>query len=291
MTGFWSLFIIIITVVSVLGTLWLLLSNAKGKPTTEDTGHVWDGDLRELTNPLPRWWFNLFILTIVFTAIYLALFPGLGNFAGQLGWTSSEQMQTKLDAVLAKRASLFAQYAQQDPEQMVGNPAAMALGRDVYLINCAGCHGADARGAVGFPDLADQDWLYGGTPHAISVSIASGRNGMMPPMAAGMDAETLDALVKTVAHWGDSALDGAVREKGMAQYTISCAACHGMDGKGNPMMGAPNLTDAVWLYGGTHERVLASIEQGRRGAMPAHAKLLSADEIKVLTAYVYGLSK
>ncbi|MFP5305398.1 MAG: c-type cytochrome, partial [Gammaproteobacteria bacterium] len=152
------------------------------------------------------------------------------------------------------------------------------------------CHGADAQGAIGFPNLADHDWLYGGAPETVLASVTRGRNGVMPPFNSAIDAESVDALVRTVAHWNDPKLDGAVRAKGMAQYNITCAACHGPDGKGNPLLGAPNLTDDVWLYGGTRERVRETILFGRKGAMPAHEKLLGADELKVVTAYVLSLS-
>ncbi|MDD3763606.1 MAG: cytochrome-c oxidase, cbb3-type subunit III [Nevskiales bacterium] len=290
MSAFWSWFVIAITVMSMIGALWLLFSNAKGKMTTEDTGHVWDGDLREYNNPLPRWWLNLFVLTVVFAVVYLAVYPGLGNFGGQFGWTSDKQLQERLEKVEAKREAIFAQFGDQGPAELSKNPAALSLGKDVFLNNCAGCHGADAKGAIGFPNLTDNDWLYGGSPETIVASITNGRTGIMPPLGATMDKDTLEALVKTVAHWGDPSLDPAVREKGMAQFNTTCMACHGPDGKGNPMLGAPNLTDNVWLYGGTTDRIRQTLVNGRQGKMPAHQPLLSKDEIKVVAAYVYSLS-
>lgn len=290
MSAFWHWFVIVITGVSILGALWLLFSNARGKMSTEDTGHVWDDDLREYNNPLPRWWLNLFVITVVFAIGYLAIYPGLGNFAGKFGWTSDKQLDERLSAVRAKRDALFAQFRDQDAGALAGNAAALSLGRDVFLNTCAGCHGANAQGAIGFPNLSDHDWLYGGTPEAVLASITYGRNGMMPAFNGAIDAETVDALAATVTHWNDTKLDPAVREKGMAQYNITCLACHGPDGKGNPLLGAPNLTDTVWLYGGTRERVRETILFGRKGAMPAHEKLLGADEIKVVAAYVLSLS-
>ncbi len=289
MSGFWHWFVIVITVGSLAGALWLLFSNAKGKMTTEDTGHVWDDDLREYNNPLPRWWLNLFIITVIFAVGYLAIYPGLGNFAGQFGWTSDKQLAERLAEVQAKRDAVFAEFRGQEVGALASNAAALSLGRDVFLNTCAGCHGANAQGAVGFPNLTDGDWLYGGTPEAIVASITYGRNGMMPAFAGAIEPATVDALVDTVVHWNDPKLDPAVRAKGMAQYNITCMACHGPEGKGNPLLGAPNLTDTVWLYGGTRERVRESILNGRRGAMPAHEKLLDADEIRVVSAYVLSL--
>lgn len=290
MSAFWHWFVIVITVVSILGALWLLFSNARGKMSTEDTGHVWDDDLREYNNPLPRWWLNLFVITVVFAIGYLVIYPGLGNFAGKFGWTSDKQLDERLSEVRAKRDALFAQFRDQDAGALASNAAALSLGRDVFLNTCAGCHGANAQGAIGFPNLTDGDWLYGGSPDAVLASITYGRNGMMPAFNGAIDAATVDALVSTVTHWNDPKLDAAVREKGMAQFNITCVACHGAEGKGNPLLGAPDLTDAVWLYGGTRERVRETILFGRKGAMPAHEKLLGADEIKVVAAYVLSLS-
>lgn len=290
MSAFWHWFVVVITGVSILGALWLLFSNAKGKMSTEDTGHVWDGDLREYNNPLPRWWLNLFVITVVFAIGYLAIYPGLGNFGGKFGWTSDKQLDERLSAVRAKRDALFAQFRDQDVGALASNAAALSLGREVFLNTCAGCHGANAQGAIGFPNLTDHDWLYGGTPEAVLASVTYGRNGMMPAFNGAIDAATVDALATTVAHWNDPKLDAAIREKGMAQFNITCAACHGADGKGNPLLGAPNLTDTVWLYGGTKERIRESILFGRKGAMPAHEKLLGADELKVVAAYVLSLS-
>ncbi len=291
MSTFWSLFIIVITVGSMIGALWLLFSNARGKMSTEDTGHVWDDDLREYNNPLPRWWLNLFVLTVIFAAIYLAVYPGLGSFGGQFGWTSDKQLAERLNKVEAKREAIFAQFGDQGPAELSKNAAALSLGKDVFLNNCAGCHGADAKGAVGFPNLTDHDWLYGGSPETIVASITNGRGGVMPPLGATMDKDTLEALVQTVAHWSDPKLDPAVREKGMAQFNITCMACHGPTGTGNPMLGAPNLTDNIWLYGGSTDRIRETLTKGRQGQMPSHKPLLSPDEIKVVAAYVYSLSQ
>jgi cytochrome c oxidase cbb3-type subunit 3 len=291
-SAFWHWFVIVITVGSLAGSLWLLFANARRKPgEAEDTGHVWDEDLRELNQPLPRWWLNLFVLTVVFAAGYLALYPGLGNYAGRLGWSQQGQAQAGLDAVRATRAELHAQFAGRDFAQLAGDAAAQSLGRELFLNNCAGCHGADARGAVGFPNLADADWLYGGTPEAIVASITQGRRGVMPAFNGALRPEAIDALARFIPRWNDPTLDAGTRAAGLRQYAVACAACHGADGRGNPALGAPNLTDDTWLYGGTPARVRETILFGRTGGMPAHAELLAAEDIRLVAAYVHGLAR
>jgi cytochrome c oxidase cbb3-type subunit 3 len=290
MSAFWHWFVIVITVASMLGCLWLLFANAR---TTggDDTGHVWDDDLRERNNPLPRWWLNLFVLTVVFGAGYLVLFPGLGNFAGTLGWSQRGQAQAALDAVNARRGELYARFRGHDVAALAADPAAHAVGRELFLRNCAGCHGADARGAIGFPNLADHDWLYGGTPETILASITGGRRGAMPTFNGALPADAVKVLAEFLPRWSDAHLDAGTRAAALRQYAITCAACHGADGRGNPALGAPNLTDDVWLYGGSRDQVRETILFGRAGNMPAHGDLLSADDIRLVAAYVYGLSR
>jgi len=289
MSVFWSAFIIIITAAMLVGCLWLLYANARGKPG-ESTGHVWDDDLREFNNPLPRWWLNLFVLTVVFAVGYLALYPGLGNLGGRLGWTSTRQMQSQLDQITARRKAAFAGLAGKDIPALARDPSAQSLGKAVFLGNCAGCHGADARGAVGFPNLTDKDWLFGGEPEQIVETITHGRHGAMPPIGAGLAPEAQQALLDFVPYWSDSRLDPARREAGMKQFALTCAACHGPEGKGNVALGAPNLSDDIWLFKGGREGVHETIMKGRQSTMPAHEAILSPDEIRVVAAYVYGLS-
>lgn len=290
MSTFWSLFVIVITAAMIIACLWLLLANARGVPG-EVKDHVWDGDIREYNNPLPRWWFNTFILTVVAAIVYLVFYPGLGNMAGRLGWTSTGEMQADLDRLAARRNAIFASLAGKDIPALAKDPAATALGHAVFLNNCAGCHGADARGAIGFPNLTDGDWLYGGTPEAIVASITNGRQGQMPAFGAVLSKEALGALLDFVPYWSDPGLDAGKRARGMTQFAATCAACHGPDGKGNQAIGAPNLTDDIWLHGGGRSRIKETIVWGRKGAMPAHETLLSPDEIRVVAAYVYGLSQ
>ena len=289
MSTFWSIFVIVISVAMMVGCLWLLFANARGKPG-ESTGHVWDDTLREYNNPLPRWWLNMFVLTVIFAALYLIAYPGLGNVQGMLGWSSHQQMQQRLDQLTAKRQAVFAALKGKDIVALSTDASALSLGHAVFLNNCAGCHGADARGAVGFPNLTDTDWLYGGTPDRIVQTITNGRHGVMPSFKAILKPEQLQVLLDFVPYWSDPQLPAARREAGMKQFMATCAACHGADGKGNQIIGAPNLTDSTWLFGGGRERVRQTILGGRQSAMPAHQQILSTDEIRVVAAYVYSLS-
>jgi len=290
LSAFWHWFIIVITVASILGCLWLLFANAKA-PGGSDTGHVWDDDLREYNNPLPRWWLIMFILTIVFALGYLAYYPGLGNFSGQSNWSSGAEMQQKLDQVQASRRQRYAAFSGLPIETIAANPDAMSLGRELFMNNCAGCHGADARGAIGFPNLVDKDWLYGGDPETILASIRNGRGGQMPNFNAMLKPESLDDLILTLRGWSDPGLDPDVRERGMKQFSYTCAGCHGAEGHGNPAVGAPNLTDGTWLYGGSYDQVRKSILFGRHGNMPAQRDLLTEEEIRLLAGFVYGQSR
>jgi len=290
LNSFWHWFIVVITVASIVGCLWLLLANAKA-PGGADTGHVWDDDLREYNNPLPRWWAGLFVLTIVFAAGYLLFYPGLGNFAGRLHWSSQAQMQQRLDTAQAARHARYSDLSSLPLTALAGDDRARQLGRELFMNNCAGCHGADARGALGFPDLTDHDWLYGGQPEEILASISNGRSGQMPHFNAMLKPDRVEDLIRTLRQWSDPSLPAEVRARGMQQFSATCAVCHGSEAHGNMMVGAPNLTDAVWLHGGSYEQLRQTILFGRRGNMPAHRELLAPDEIRMVAGYVYGLSQ
>jgi cytochrome c oxidase cbb3-type subunit 3 len=290
---FWSAWVAVITVVSIAACLLLLWFSSKAKVSTDSdntTGHVWDGDLREMNNPLPRWWAWLFIITIVFSGVYLALYPGLGNSPGKLGWTSHGQHQSEMEKGEKDVAPLYAKFAGMTPEDMSKDPQAMAIGERLFMNNCAQCHGSDARGSKGFPNLTDGDWLHGGTPEKIKETITKGRLGNMPPMAAAVG--TPDD-VKNVANYVLS-LSGSPHDSLRASLGKSkfgaCAACHGMDGKGTQAMGAPNLTDNIWLHGWGEGAVTAMINGGKVNQMPAQEGKLSAAQINVLTSYVWSLS-
>jgi len=291
MSAFWNWFVVALVAASIIGCLWLLFANARGTPGEGTTGHVWDDDLREYNNPLPRWWLNMFILTIVFGVAYLVIFPGLGNYAGNQGWSQSRQLEAGLAKVRAQRETVYSRLGDRDIAALSRDPAVIALGRDVFLNNCAGCHGADARGARGFPNLADRDWLYGGSPEAIVASITDGRQGQMPYFNGMIAPEVADDLFDTVKHWSDPQFSAMRRANAMKQFAISCAACHGADGRGNQALGAANLTDSIWLHGGSREHIRETILFGRKSAMPAHRDLLSANDIRVVSGYVYSLSQ
>jgi cytochrome c oxidase cbb3-type subunit 3 len=296
-TDFWHWYIAIITVLSILGCGILLWSQsvhkarigADGKldPTT---GHVWDEDLTELNTPMPRWWMYLFYITIVFGLAYLALYPGLGRYAGSLGWQSSGEYQAELKQAKADYGPLFARYTGQDLKAVAADPQAMAIGERLFLNYCAQCHGSDARGNKGFPNLADRDWLHGGEPSKIKETIMQGRVGQMPPMGAALGSDKdIEAVAHYVRNLSGLAADPIKVAFGKPKYA-ACAACHGAEGKGNPMLGAPNLADKVWLYGGNAETVMETIRKGRTSTMPAFGEFLGEDKAHVLAAYVWSLS-
>lgn len=290
MSALWHGFVIILTLLSIAGCLWLLFTQSRGK-TGPETTHVWDDDLTEYNNPLPRWWLNLFIITTVFAVGYLVFYPGLGNMAGRFGWTSHDEMQAQLDRITARRQAQFARLDGLSIAELSHDTSAQALGRSVFLNNCAGCHGTDARGAIGFPDLTDGDWLYGGQPETVLASIENGRNGQMPALNGVLDPQKLDALLAFLPHWSDPELPADVREAGMQAFTSTCTGCHGVDGKGNVAVGAPNLTDEVWLWGGRREQIRNTILFGRTNHMPSHATLISGAEARVAAAYVLSLAR
>ena len=288
----WSIYIAVATVLSLLACLALLIIAARRRVMANDntTGHVWDEDLRELNNPLPRWWMWLFVGTIVFSAGYLVVYPGLGSTPGTFKWTSVGQHQDEQAKARAAAAPLFAGLAATPVPELARNPQAMAIGERLFANNCAACHGSDARGGKGFPNLTDTDWLWGGSPERIKETITQGRQGMMPPMAAAVgSADDVRNVANYVLSLSGSPHNNLAAQLGRSKFTV-CAACHGPDGKGNPALGAPNLTDNIWLHGWGDEAVIAIVTNGKTNVMPAHGERLTAEQIHVLTAYVWGLS-
>jgi len=291
--SFWSVYVAGITIVSILACLVLLWVTGKvrGTPSGDNTtGHVWDGDLREMNNPLPRWWVGLFVLTILFGAVYLVLYPGLGSYAGQAGWTSRGQLEAEVAAGEANVAPLYARFAAMPVEQVARDPQAHAMGERLFMNNCSQCHGSDGRGGKGFPNLTDKDWLHVGTPEKIVETLNLGRVGQMPPMAAAVG--TPDD-VKNVANYvlslSSSPHDSVRASLGKPKFAV-CAACHGADGKGNQALGAPNLTDDIWLHGYGEAAIVAMVNNGKVNQMPAQGQKLSAAQIHVLASYVWGMS-
>jgi len=288
----WSAYIGAATVLGLVACIVLLFVAARTKPMSGDntTGHVWDEDLTELNNPLPRWWMWLFVLTVVFAGIYLGLYPGLGSLAGRLGWSSAAEYEQEKQQARATAAPVYASFAPLAFENLARDPRAMAVGERLFANNCAGCHGSDAKGSKGFPNLTDTDWLYGGTPEKIVESITQGRQGTMPPMAAAVgNADDVRDLANYVLSLSGSEENKTSAAYGRSKFT-ACAACHGAKGTGNPLIGAPNLTDDIWLHGWGVPAVTAMINKGKHSVMPAHAERLSAEQIRVLAAYVWGLS-
>jgi cytochrome c oxidase cbb3-type subunit 3 len=254
------------------------------------TGHVWDGDLREMNNPLPRWWAWLFVITIVFAFVYLALYPGLGTYGGKLGWTSTGQHMAEVEKGNAEVAPLYAKFTAMKPEDVAKDPQAQAIGERLFMNNCAQCHGSDARGNKGFPNLADNDWLGGGTPEIIKANIVNGRNGMMPPMAAAVGtADDVKNVAQYVLSLSNSPHDSVQAALGKSKFG-SCAACHGADGKGNHALGAPNLTDDIWLHGYGEAAIVAMVNNGKTNVMPPQADKLTEAQVHVLASYVWSLS-
>jgi cytochrome c oxidase cbb3-type subunit 3 len=294
-TDFWGWYVALGTIVSIAACALLLQVQSRkrvaGKSESEETtGHMWDEDLAEYNNPLPRWWMSLFWITILFSLVYLALYPGLGTFKGLLGWSSSGQYQAERATADATFGPIFRKYAALDIPAIAANPEARAMGERLYLTYCSQCHGSDGRGAPGYPNLADNDWLWGGTPEAIETTIMGGRNGVMPALGAALGGE---ADVKNMANYVLS-LSGAKHDAAMAaaaqpKFAV-CAACHGADGKGNIALGAPNLTDNIWLFSPSIESISETIRNGRNLQMPAQAEALGQEKVRILSGYIWSLS-
>lgn len=289
----WSVFVAVASVVSMVACLVLLAIAARRRVMAGDntTGHTWDVDLTELNNPLPRWWMWLFIITVVFSFVYLVLYPGAGSLAGTLGWTSTGQHQAELKAAQAAMQPVYARYASAPAETLMQDPAAMGIGERLFVNNCAACHGSDARGSKGFPNLTDGDWLHGGDHATIIKTLTEGRVGMMPPLAAVVgDAKDLHNVAQYVLSLSGATHDAAAATAGQAKFAI-CAGCHGVDGKGNPAIGAPNLADKTWLHGFGEDAIVSIVTNGKTNVMPAQAQRLTPEQIHVLGAYVMSLSR
>jgi cytochrome c oxidase cbb3-type subunit 3 len=292
-SNFWSIYVAAITVVSILACALLLWFSGKAKAMTSTdntTGHVWDGDLREMNNPLPRWWVWLFVITIVFGLVYLALYPGLGSYAGKFGWTSAGQHTDEVAKGDAVAAPLYAKFSAMSVEDVSRDPQAKAIGERLFMNNCSQCHGSDARGGKGFPNLTDGDWLHGGTPEKIKETLALGRIGNMPPMAAAVGtADDVKNVANYVLSLSNSPHDSVRANLGKEKFA-ACAACHGPDGKGMQALGSANLTDNIWLHGAGENAITAMINNGKVNQMPAQADKLTEGQRHVLASYVWGLS-
>jgi cytochrome c oxidase cbb3-type subunit 3 len=292
----WSLYITIITLASIAFCIWLALVLAKGKTShgaqVGTTGHSWDETLEEYNHPLPRWWLWLFMITCVFALAYLALYPGLGTFQGTLGWSQKSQYDREVARFDEVVKPLFAKFLAKDIPAVAADAQAREIGERMYLTYCVQCHGSNATGSRGFPNLADRDWQWGGDPDTIKATITGGRQGVMPPMGAAVGtAEDVENLAHHVLSLSGSTHDAKRAELGKPKFTAAgCIACHGEDGKGNPALGAPNLTDKTWLYGGSVATIVEGITHGRSNQMPAFGEMLGEGKVHLLAAYVWGLS-
>ena len=292
---FWHWYISILTILSILACIWLLrwmTSGYKKTDNVEDTGHIWDGDLTELNNPLPRWWLGLFYFTIAFGGFYLLLYPGLGKFSGILDWTSQGAYEEEVAKMEAKVGPLFERYQKTSILDLTKDETALKVGERLYINYCSTCHGSDARGARGYPNLRDGDWIWGGTPDDIKTTIMYGRQAAMPAWEAALGGERgVDEVAQYILSLSGRATITELASKGKAKFEIFCVACHGADGKGNSALGAPNLTDDTWLYGGSLTRISESVAKGRNGKMPAQGDFLGEAKVHLLSAYVYSLSQ
>lgn len=295
MSMFWNFWIIGLTLINLALLLWVLLANRKvavrddETPENRTTGHVYDG-IEEYDNPLPSWWFKLFLGTFIFAAIYLIIYPGLGSFKGVIGWTQINQLESQQQKADELYAEQFGQYNAMPIEELAQNADAMKMGLRLFANNCSVCHGADGGGNYGFPNLTDHSWLYGGSPAAIKQSITNGRRGAMPGWGAVLGEEGIQATAEYVLSLSDREHDAELAEAGAKHFAQTCVACHGANGKGNQALGAPDLTDDIWLYGGEPQDIRQTLRDGRNGVMPAQKELLKESRIHLLAAYVYSLS-
>mgnify|MGYP000751778705 CR=1 FL=1 len=289
---FWEWYIFILVVLSIGACLALVIWMQRGKRPAriETMGHEWDG-IAELNNPLPMWWLYMFYITLFFGIAYLLIYPGSGVFAGAIKWSEVGQYEKEMQDAERKYGPLFEKYRTQDIRSVAENTDAQKMGRRLFLTYCTNCHGSDAGGGPGYPNLRDGDWLYGGEPDQIKASIMNGRNGFMPPHAAMIGQEGVLNVSEYVLSLSGRKVNADVAAAGKQTFETICAACHGKDGRGNIGMGAPNLTDNVWLYGGSQAAVMKSISEGRKGNMPAHGAFLGEAKAHLLAAYIYSLPR
>lgn len=295
MSMFWNLWIVGLTLGCLVLVVWVLFANRKvaikddEEPENRTTGHVYDG-IEEYDNPLPKWWFQLFVGTLVFSAVYLLWYPGLGSFPGVGGWTQLNQLEREQDKARDVHSETFAAYREMPIEELAQDNAAMKMGVRLFANNCAVCHGADGGGNYGFPNLTDKEWLYGGTAEKIKETLTHGRSGSMPAWGAVLGERNVLAAAEYVVSLSGAEHDAALAAKGEPVFRQNCAACHGADGKGNQIIGAPSLADTIWLYDGSRDGIANSIRNGRANVMPAQKDKLQDEKIHLLTAYVYSLS-
>lgn len=298
MSAGWSWYVIALVALNLLGCVWLLWWTAKrrpGDPKPEDTSHYWDGDITEYNKPMPRWWINGFYLLLAFSVAYIFWYGGLGGYQGYGKWSSAREHALAKAADDARLEQTFAPYKGQPIDAIAADPAALKLGQAIFNNNCATCHGSSAQGAIGFPNLRDDIWHWGGTPDDILASVLDGREGVMPPWGTVLTGMGGDSAVISVVSYVRSLSDPErgkdyLAVQGKRLYDGVCVACHGIEGKGNQALGAPDLTDDYWLYGDSTAQLTESIVNGRHGVMPAWRGMLGETRSRLAAAYVWSLS-
>ncbi len=296
MTAFWHWVVAIGTIAFVVWCVWLIRWSSQQGPqdvADEDhVGHRWDGDLQELNNPAPKWWLYLYFITIAWAIGYMIVYPGLGSFGGTMGWTADGQYEAEMQAASERYEPIYTRFAAMEFDALAADPDALKLGASLFASYCTTCHGSDARGATGYPNLTDSDWLWGGDEKAITTTLKFGRNAVMPVLAPALGGDVgIDNMTQYVLSLSGAAEADSAAMSAQPMFVALCSACHGADGTGNHIFGAPNLTDDIWLYGSSPAAVRSSIVEGRNGVMPAHGELLGENRTKILAAYIASLSR
>lgn len=295
MSVFWSIVVAIVIIVNIVGCYYLIYWVAKpvkGEASQgKGTGHVWDEDLTELNNPMPRWWLMLFYISIVYALLYLAYYGGFGDNKGLSGWSSTAEYEEELAEAHEIYGPIFSKFSAQSIKTLSKDPEAKRVGQRLFVTYCSQCHGSDAGGARGFPNLTDKDWLWGGRPEEIRTSIMQGRKGTMPAWGSILDKQEVDYLVQYLVSLSGREHKATDAQRGKKLYKQYCIACHSVKGRGNKYVGAPKLSDNIWLYGASRRSIANSIVNGRQGEMPKHDNFLGEDKVHLLAAYVYGLQK
>lgn len=290
-SGFWNLWVMVLVAGSLLFCLFILMSNNKRETgPVELHGHVWDENLAEYNNPLPRWWLYLFWITLIFGVVYLALYPGFGNLKGALQWSSVGQYDNEINLADERYGPIFAKYREMEVAAVAADPEAQAMGERLFLTYCSQCHGSDARGARGFPNLTDTSWQWGGDPEAIQATITNGRYGVMTPFGSVLGPDGVRDVTHYVRSMNGLAHDSLRAQRGADAFATNCVACHGAEAQGMAALGAPNLTDNAWLWGSSEAAIIETVTHGRMNRMPGFGEFLGDDKVHLLTAYVWGLT-
>ena len=294
-SSFWSYFIATATIAGIIGMIILLIKCSTRKQDKTDSdkvetmGHIWDENLEEYNNPLPAWWLYMFVITIIWGVGYLIMYPGLGAYAGVLGWSQTKQLEQEMQVAEETYGPIYEQYLNTDLAKLAEDEAALKIGERLYASYCTTCHGSDARGARGYPNLRDAEWLFGGEPENIKTTIMSGRMAAMPAWEGALSSEDIFNVTSYIEQLSNRTVDPVQASLGKQVFNTNCAVCHGADAKGNPLMGAPDLSNDIWLYGGSQKKIIESIEKGRNGVMPAHKEFLGEAKVHILSAYIYSI--